>query len=482
MRLLITFLLLLVTPAAAQTTYYVAPSGSDANPGTASAPWATLQHAADEADTPGDTVKVANGEYTGFNSQHDGIVFCADGDEVVVNVAGSYSGLDNINIENNDDIVVAGFVVRDAPRAGIRVVNAERVTVRGNTVGPNGKWGIFSGFSRDIRVIDNVTFGSADEHGIYLSNSDGPADNLTVVGNVSYGNAVNGIQFNGDCYAGGDGILEGGLIEGNTVYDNGAKGLSIISAPGVRIQNNLIYENRRGAAGAAGIHLVDEPGCGKPTTDAIVVNNTIIESRMAGIRINDGATRNVVFNNLIVSGNPIADEEGGNAIDGASNITAEATVGLFIDADGFDFRLLDDAPAVDAGVSTYQSISSPSVDFSGWPRLAGGAPDAGAYELGSENSVGLEDPDRLPARPMIGEIYPNPFSSEATLRLTLPAPQGVRVTLYDLLGRIILSLYEGPSIESQVVAISGASLPAGVYVVRVESEAGAETRLLVRRP
>jgi len=426
-------------------------------------------------------VNVINGHYTGFNSQHDGIVFWADGDNVVVNIAGSYSGLDNINIENNDDIVVAGFVVRDAPRAGIRVVNAERVTVRGNTVGPNGKWGIFSGFARDIRVIANTTFGSADEHGIYISNSDGPADNATVAGNVSYGNTVNGIQFNGDCYAGGDGTLDGGLIEGNTVYDNGAKGLSIISAPGVRIQNNLIYENRRGPAGAAGIHLVDEPGCGKPTTDAIVVNNTIIEPRMAGIRINDGATRNGVFNNLIVSGNPIADEEGGNAIDGASNITASTTAGLFVDAAGFDFHLIDSSIAVDAGVLTYQSISAPQVDFAGWPRVAGGAPDAGAFEFGSENSVGIEDPRLLPARPMIGSIYPNPFSTEATLQLTLP-PQGVRVALYDFLGRAIRLLYEGHSTESMIVAIDGTSLPAGVYVVRVDSEASVETRLLVRRP
>jgi Right handed beta helix region/Secretion system C-terminal sorting domain len=477
MRLLIGFLLLLATPVTAQTTYHVAPGGSDANPGMAGAPWATLQHAADMADTPGDTVKVANGEYTGFNSQHDGIVFWADGDNVVVNVAGSYSGTDNINIENNNDIVVAGFVVRDAPRAGIRVVDAERVTIRDNTVGPNGKWGIFSGFARDIRVIDNVTFGSVDEHGIYLSNSDGPADNLTVVGNVSYGNAVNGIQFNGDCYAGGDGTLEGGLIEGNTVYDNGTKGLSIISAPGVRIQNNLIYENRRGPAGAAGIHLVDEPGCGKPTTDAIVVNNTIVEPRMAGIRINDGATRNVVFNNLIVSGNPIADEEGGNRVDGASYIMASATNGLFVDADGFDFRLLDDASAVDAGVSTYQSISAPSLDFAGWPRVAGGAPDAGAYEFGGAGSVGIEQP--APAAKM--QIFPNPFTSSATLRMTLASSEFVDAGLYDLLGRRVVNLFAGPGMGTpQEVRLDGSMLSAGIYFVRIQGHSIVSVFPLVR--
>ena len=50
-------------PAAAGVSYYVALSGSDANSGrTASAAWATLQHAADTA-APGDTVTVAPGTY-----------------------------------------------------------------------------------------------------------------------------------------------------------------------------------------------------------------------------------------------------------------------------------------------------------------------------------------------------------------------------------------------------------------------------------
>ncbi|MEZ4703243.1 MAG: right-handed parallel beta-helix repeat-containing protein [Rhodothermales bacterium] len=471
------FLFMAATPAAAQTTYHVAPGGSDAGNGSAGAPWATLQHAADRADTPGDTVKVANGAYTGFNSQHDGIVFWADGDDVVVNVAGSYSGLDHINIENNDDIVVAGFVVRDAPRAGIRVVNAARVTVRNNAVGPNGKWGIFSGFAKDIRVIDNTTFGSAGEHGIYISNSDGPDDAPVVFGNVSYGNAVNGIQFNGDCYAGGDGILENGLIDSNVVFDNGAKGLSIISAPGVRIQNNVIYENRRGAAGAAGIHLVDEPGCGKPTTDAIVVNNTVIEPRMAGIRINDGATRNVIFNNLIVSGNPIADEEGGNRIDGASNVTASSVDGLFMDAGGFDFRLADGAAAIDAGVLRYESVAAPQQDGAGWPRVAGGAPDAGAYEFGAAGSVGTERP--VPASPMA--VYPNPFTSRATLEISLPASEVVDVALYDLLGRRVATVLGGSGAgQLQRIELDGNALPAGVYFVRVEGRSWSRVVPVVR--
>jgi len=43
-------------------TYYVASTGADSNPGTSSAPWATIQHAANLV-APGDTVHVASGTY-----------------------------------------------------------------------------------------------------------------------------------------------------------------------------------------------------------------------------------------------------------------------------------------------------------------------------------------------------------------------------------------------------------------------------------
>ncbi|HEX2068883.1 MAG TPA: DUF1565 domain-containing protein, partial [Actinomycetota bacterium] len=45
------------SPGWAATTYYVSISGNNANPGTQSSPWRTIQRAADTAG-PGDTVVV----------------------------------------------------------------------------------------------------------------------------------------------------------------------------------------------------------------------------------------------------------------------------------------------------------------------------------------------------------------------------------------------------------------------------------------
>jgi len=51
-----------VLPHAQAATYYVATTGSNGQSGSSSAPWATLQHAHDQA-SPGDTIRVRAGQY-----------------------------------------------------------------------------------------------------------------------------------------------------------------------------------------------------------------------------------------------------------------------------------------------------------------------------------------------------------------------------------------------------------------------------------
>jgi hypothetical protein len=470
-----------LTGSAAAETYHVAPGGSDTASGAAHAPWATLQHAADTVQA-GDTVLVHEGSYRGFQIETDGtaanpIVFLAAGADVVVNEENPVRGDHHINVEGADYVVIEGFRVRDAEVTGIRVVIARGVVVRGNVIGPNGRWGILTGFAPEVVIEHNVTYGSVLEHGIYVSNSDTPNDAPLIRGNTSYDNGRNGIQLNGDCFAGGDGMIEGALLERNVVYDNANKGLSIISAPGVRIQNNLMYNN--GIEGAAGgIHLVDEPGCGLPTDDAVVVNNTIVEPRIAGIRMNDGASGNVVFNNLIVSANPIADEKGLNLVDASSNLTRPSVTGLFVDAAGHDYHLASSSDAREAGVASYQDLPAPGEDFDDLPRPVGMGYDAGAYEAAAPVEA---EPRFSPTALRLYSPAPNPFAQRTLLRYALPHTGHVTLQLFDVQGREVARLVDAVQpAGTYAVPLDGTRFPSGTYLARLRTGGAVQTQVLVR--
>src|SRR5215510_3687893 len=67
------FLIALVccSGSAFATTYYVATTGTDGNPGTSTQPWATLQHAV-QTIAPGDTIIVRAGTYVGCRIERSG--------------------------------------------------------------------------------------------------------------------------------------------------------------------------------------------------------------------------------------------------------------------------------------------------------------------------------------------------------------------------------------------------------------------------
>ncbi|MBW2455498.1 MAG: right-handed parallel beta-helix repeat-containing protein, partial [Deltaproteobacteria bacterium] len=210
----------LIASTAHAETYHVDPGGSDGATGLSGAPWATLQHAADQV-VAGDTVMVAAGTYVGFaltTGGTDGSPITFQAAEGVTVDTDNGSTPDGINVEGADYVVIEGFNLVGLTRAGIRCALSNFVTIRNNTAADNGVWGIFSGFCDDILVEANDCSGSVDEHGVYVSNS---ADRPTVRGNVLWNNNANGLHMNGDSGMGGDGVIEEALVEGNIIFGNG---------------------------------------------------------------------------------------------------------------------------------------------------------------------------------------------------------------------------------------------------------------------
>lgn len=77
-------------------------------------------------------------------------------------------------------------------------------------------------------------------------------------------------------------------------------------------------------------------------------------------------------------------------------------------------------------------------------------------------------------------IAPNPSRSRATVTMRVGSAAPVRVVLYDLLGRAVQTVYDGPGeIGDRALVVETDALPSGVYVLRASG--GASTALVVAR-
>ncbi len=304
-RILLVALAAVWTPVRSQAAqYFVSPTGSDAAAGSSASPWKTLQHAANVVG-PDDRVTARAGNYVGFYLSTSGtaaapIEFDAD-PGVLINQRNATTP-DGINLEDASHVIIDGFAVNGMPRTGVRSVGvdgndfASFVTIRNVTATNNQEWGILTGFVNDLLIEKNVTSGSIDQHGIYVSNS---GDRPVIRNNISFNNHDNGIHMNGDASEGGDGIISGAIVSGNIIYNNGTGGGSGINMDGVqnsRIENNLIYGNH-----ASGISLYQIDGGGSSKNN-VVVNNTIYEANDArwALNIQDGSTGNSLLNNIMI--------------------------------------------------------------------------------------------------------------------------------------------------------------------------------------
>jgi len=279
------------TPAAASTDHlYVATNGSDANPGTQDAPFATITRAA-AAATPGTTVHVAPGTYAGnvttgaSGSAGRRIIFLSD-TKWGARIVGSGSGAMWTN--NGSYVDITGFDVSGPGRLGI-VNNGSYTLVSNNHVhdltissGCSGSGGAgivnanYSASNGDI--ISNVVHdigtpgGCKGVQGIYSSNNGGQilindvyrvsaygihlwhaASNVTIAGNHVFANGANGVG-GGILLGTGDSpggvLLENTRVTDNTVHDNPGGGivqycyvgLSCIGSGNV-IANNVLYNN-----------------------------------------------------------------------------------------------------------------------------------------------------------------------------------------------------------------------------------------------
>ena len=208
----------------------------------------------------------------------------------------------------------------------------------------NNWFGSYTYEAEGMRWIDN-TFANNEAYGFDphdLSN------NFVVVGNTAHGNGRHGFIFSRGC--------DNNVLRNNTAYDNRGHGFMIddgrsedtatASARRLASNHNLLEGNRAYGNDGSGIEI--EGGAGTVVRDniltgnhvgvrvkndasAVVLDNTIADSSLAGIDVFSGFGRVSIKNNTITNGwagialgSADAATVSGNTISGASTDTAIA--------------------------------------------------------------------------------------------------------------------------------------------------------------
>jgi hypothetical protein len=302
-------------PSRSGVTYYVSTSGLDTNAGSLSAPWRTIQHAANSVHA-GDTVQVRAGTYneivtmaTSGNATSGYITFQNyPGEAPIVDgtglVAGGQTGLFSLEGTFNY-IVIQGFEIRNFSSStrgkvpvGIDFEGAgSNIEILGNhihnivqTLGScnaANALGVALYGTQAPTAISNVTFyGNQIDH-----NTTGCSENVSFDGNVQYWVMGNNSVHDGD-NIGLDNIgFEG--VSPNSAYDQARDGWVFQNTVyNITSTTNPVYHNQVGADG----YYCD--GC----TRIIVERNLIHDSDLSEMASeHSGHTSSyVIFRNNII--------------------------------------------------------------------------------------------------------------------------------------------------------------------------------------
>ncbi len=94
--------------------------------------------------------------------------------------------------------------------------------------------------------------------------------------------------------------------------------------------------------------------------------------------------------------------------------------------------------------------------------------------------VAIEDEDELPTEFALEQNYPNPFNPTTTIQYAIPRAGNVRVAVYDLLGRQVATLVDGPTTAGRhEVSVDASGWASGLYVYTLRAGGEIVTRNMV---
>jgi hypothetical protein len=321
--------LTLETQASTGTIYYVSTTGSDTNSGSFTAPWRTLQHAANSVHA-GDTVYARAGVYNevvtipASGSSFAGYITFSSYPRELATVDGTGLAVPNgqwglFTIQNQSYIVITGFEVRNFSTSSTAEV-------------PIGIYIFGAGshlhvINNHIHIIANTAKGcNANAFGLTVYGTQAPA---TISGLAISGNEVDHLTTGCSETLSVNGNVTNFAINNNRIHDDNNIGIDVIGYEGVspqvaydrarygtirgnRIYNitsfgNPAYGNQYAADGIyvdGGTHIVVEQN---------LIHNVDIGIEMASEHSNKYTTYITARNNVIYAGNSVGISIGGYA-------------------------------------------------------------------------------------------------------------------------------------------------------------------------
>jgi Right handed beta helix region len=352
---------------AESATYFVSPTGSNANPGNEALPFLTLNYAVTQLQ-PGDTLYVRAGTYpeslinqipSGTSWEAPVTIAAYPGETVILQPPSGHHVVELHGLTKNyivlknlklDGALVRSHVVRIGYTPRQPNSTAHHIRLDGVEVMNGKSQGILvTAKSHHCEFIDlNVHHNGSDkrDHGLYLQGS----FHVVYRGSYAY-NKSYGIHAYG---AGSDNTFIGARIHHNRIGVQSTHDRN-------RWINNLVYANTTGG-------IITNNG-----DDAKYLHNTVVFNGRWGININYRYVARAQLINNIVYGNTWGIRDVGRDTVKSNNLLTDAG---FADPTNHDYRLTRGSSAIDAGMP----LPEVTTDYLRAPRPDGNGWDIGAYE------------------------------------------------------------------------------------------------------
>jgi hypothetical protein len=365
-------------------------------------------------------------------------------------------------------------------------------------------------FAPETKFLNNVVY----NFNAAVSSS---ADYVVLEGNTIYNSNDGGIKMNGygscivrynkiDDIFGGYGIDHKGLKKGelgdiafNEISDVRQCGIGWGGNGGTfYLHHNYIY--RSFDERTTGAREMDDGIENQESTASIsyVYNNTIVGWNSDGMQLN-GPSKFYLRNNLVaqqkadrdydirnpltvvydigygLSWNTNKDHMKITDLDAVNSLNADP---LFTDELSDDYSLTAASPAKDKGqFEPFGFKTHYAIPAGGYNGTDACRPDIGAYEVNyGVTAIGNDNP-AVAKRFDLSQNYPNPFNPTTTIRFNLANTNHVKLNVYDINGREIVTLVNNLQLAGEhLVEWNAAQYSSGIYFYTLHTNGKTVTR------